>query len=215
MIHKQSKTTNEYKTDISLTVIKAVKCGQLTMETTLGDIQDILKQEFGVTITQKELKEYLTKLVKEDEIKCDNHKESGADEDTWYVEEDNCSGICGYSDECDCDEEDELRQVPHSNTQTPSIELTHEKVETSGAGTKLAHLKVKIDISNETNDFAQTTWEVQCTGMGIVVKGNNNINSLRWFLDFSQKHNLDSKICKFANEVKKAHDLLTTSKEVK
>lgn len=179
--------TKEYKTDISLTVIKAVKCGQLTMETTLGDIQDTLKREFGVTITQKELKVYLTKLVSEGDIKFDKQY-NGAD-DTWYVEE--------------------------ASSRKSSIKLSVDKIEKTGAGTKIAHIKVVIDIKHESNDFARSTWAVQCTGIGLVVKGDYNINSLKWFLDFDKKHNLDSNICDFARKVIKADDLLNSTLEVK
>tara|TARA_R110002012_G_scaffold239536_2_gene413567 strand:- start:166 stop:462 length:297 start_codon:yes stop_codon:yes gene_type:complete len=89
-----------------------------------------------------------------------------------------------------------------------------EKIEKSMSGVKFAHINLFIDIEDELNDYAVGTWKLQCTGMAIVVKGNHNLNSLKWFTDkLFDGGTLALDIDKFAREMIKADDLVNAVRE--
>ena len=90
-----------------------------------------------------------------------------------------------------------------------------DKIQLSSQGCNLAHLIITLDTSGEPDRFKyDTTWKLQCTGFGIVVKGDNNIDSLKWFLDIVEKKDLETKIRGFATDVIKAQELINTEKTI-
>ena len=53
-----------------------------------------------------------------------------------------------------------------------------------GSGVELAHMQINLEGIDIPERFKYNTkWDVQSTGFGIVLKGNHNIDALRWFLD--------------------------------
>tara|TARA_Y100001973_G_C4946726_1_gene208265 strand:- start:207 stop:488 length:282 start_codon:yes stop_codon:yes gene_type:complete len=52
------------------TVVRAVKIGQLTLETEIEDIKEILKLEFGVKLCYYDVKKHLKYLASKKILKC-------------------------------------------------------------------------------------------------------------------------------------------------
>ena len=53
-----------------------------------------------------------------------------------------------------------------------------------------------------------TAWDIQSTGCGIVVKGDHNIDTLKWFLEVVEKYGLEKQIREAANKYIDAQWLL-------
>ena len=53
------------------TAVKAVEIGELTMETEINDIKEILELEFGVKLSYYNVKKHLKYLVSKKVLKCD------------------------------------------------------------------------------------------------------------------------------------------------
>ena len=97
--------------------------------------------------------------------------------------------------------------------------LKLDKIEKSTSGVKFAHIMLTLDTSKEKSGFASGHWGLICTSMAVTIKGNNNINSLRWFLKVLEKEtktsvSLESRIRAFAGKVINADDLMDKTQDI-
>tara|TARA_R110002110_G_scaffold240683_6_gene456938 strand:+ start:2012 stop:2425 length:414 start_codon:yes stop_codon:yes gene_type:complete len=90
------------------------------------------------------------------------------------------------------------------------IKMIAEEVKITMGQTAIAHIKITLDRAELPEKYKyETTWRVQCTGFGIVVKGDHNMGALRWFLNVAHEEGIDTYIREFAAEVITAHEVLT------
>ena len=84
------------------------------------------------------------------------------------------------------------------------------KITKSDAGSiDFAHMQINLEELDVPERFKyDTTWDVQSTGFGIVVKGDHNIDALKWFLEVVEEYGLEKQIRAAASQYIDAHGVL-------
>lgn len=85
----------------------------------------------------------------------------------------------------------------------------NEPLKKRGVSLNVANMKIFLEGIDIPEKFKyDTAWDIQSTGCGIVVKGDHNIDTLKWFLEVVEKYGLEKQIREAANKYIDAQWLL-------
>ena len=85
----------------------------------------------------------------------------------------------------------------------------NEPLKKRGVSLNVANMKIFLEGIDIPEKFKyDTAWDIQSTGCGIVVKGDHNIDTLKWFLEVVEKYGLEKQIRAAASQYIDAHGVL-------